>query len=281
MNEIIMDLKGKIIFNQEEIDELRELIRKRIRADRSGQKKIRDRMRKIGFYGSHDFGITDLQPRDLESLIESGRIKVLRRKSSSSGSRSGVSQGPKRPERPLISNSDPPVDPLSGYISFDPEKDPPTRIPDSPGNYIVCLRKGARLPDIGIECHMKVFQGYQVIYTGISQKSIRKRDHRQHFTGNNAGSSTLRKSLGSMFGFKKVPRDKDPNTGKTKFSESDERKLSEWMKSNLIMYVRSYQNPKELEEELITSLHPPLNLSKNNSGVNVEFRAKISQLRVS
>ena len=94
MNEIIMDLKGKNIFSQEEIDELRELIRKRIRADRSGQKKIRDRMRKIGFYGSHDFGITDLQPRDLESLIESGRIKVLRRKSSSSGSRSGVPQGP-------------------------------------------------------------------------------------------------------------------------------------------------------------------------------------------
>ena len=44
---------------------------------------------------------------------------------------------------------------------------------------------------------------------GISTVSIRKRDYQQHFIGNNAGKSTLRKSLGSLMGFPKIPRDKN------------------------------------------------------------------------
>ncbi|MDR1699272.1 MAG: hypothetical protein LBR75_05575 [Prevotellaceae bacterium] len=49
----------------------------RNQTESSEQKAIRDKMRAIGFYGGDDWGIYDLQVRDLENLIESGRIKVL------------------------------------------------------------------------------------------------------------------------------------------------------------------------------------------------------------
>ncbi|MFT4682379.1 MAG: hypothetical protein ACI9YU_002241 [Flavobacteriales bacterium] len=70
-------MKGKNVFTKSEVEELRGLIKKRINADRTLQKSIRAKMRKLKFYGQDDFGIVDLQPRDFEMLITSGRIKVL------------------------------------------------------------------------------------------------------------------------------------------------------------------------------------------------------------
>lgn len=104
---------------------------------------------------------------------------------------------------------------LSEFEMFDPKKDKPTSLPDAPGNYILVLKKDSKLPDT--EPEIKTFEYddggiYGVVYTGISKKSIRGR-YRQHFTGNNAGRSTLRKTLGSMMRMKKVPRDvKIPKT---------------------------------------------------------------------
>ena len=82
---------------------------------------------------------------------------------------------------------------------FDPLRDTEMSLPDSPGNYIVVLRNSSILPEIGAKPVMKNLEidgrQFDVIYTGISSKSLRKRDYGQHFTGNNAGRSTLRKSL--------------------------------------------------------------------------------------
>ena len=228
-------------------------------------------MRKLGFYGSDDFGITDMQPIDFERLISTGRIKI-------------TEQAVKTPLglESFIGNHPQPVNTENGIenvVLFDPNKHISNDIPDAPGNYVVCLKKGLKMPEIGIKCEMKTFQGLQVIYTGIAGKSLRKRDYRQHFTGNNAGDSTLRKSLGSIFGYFKIPRDKDPSTGKTKFKESDEIQLSQWMKSNLVLFFVENPNPGALEDELINDLNPPLNLARNKNFVNREFRGKLSEFR--
>ena len=151
-------------------------------------------------------------------------------------------------------------------------------IPNYPGNYIVCLKKGCGLPKNREVYQINKFNGYEVIYTGIAGKSLRNRDYKQHFTGN-AGSSTLRKSLGSLFGYFKIPRDKDPGNGKTKFIDRDEIKLSEWMQENLVLYFKKNPLPKKLEDELIKKFNPPLNLSKNKNQINTEFRKNLSELR--
>ena len=152
-------------------------------------------------------------------------------------------------------------------------------IPNAPGNYIICLNANSYLPEIGLTCETNIFNKLVVIYTGIASRSLRTRDYRQHFCGNNAGRSTLRKSIGAMLKYKQIPRDKDPNTGKTKFSESDEIKLSEWMKKNLILFYHQNDCPDSYEEFLIAKLNPPLNLDKNKSIVNQTFRKELSRLR--
>ncbi|SHF53611.1 hypothetical protein SAMN02745131_02924 [Flavisolibacter ginsengisoli DSM 18119] len=70
-------MKGKNVFTSSEITELKQLIHLRTKSEPSAQKAIRDKMRKIGFYGKDDWGITDMKPSDLDSLVASGRIKVI------------------------------------------------------------------------------------------------------------------------------------------------------------------------------------------------------------
>ena len=62
-------MKGKNAFTEQEIEALRELIRQRVKADSSKQKRIRDKMRAIGFYGRDDFGIVDMTESDLDMLL--------------------------------------------------------------------------------------------------------------------------------------------------------------------------------------------------------------------
>lgn len=177
---------------------------------------------------------------------------------------------------------------MKNFKLFDPMRDKDLVLPDIPGNYLVVLRESSQLPQIQIvpELHSINYEDkhYQIIYTGISTKSIRKRDYKQHFTGNNAGKSTLRKSLGSLMGFSKIPRDKNnPDNGKTKFNESDEEILSQWMKENLLLFYNVEFTTKEqiedFEEKLINEYNPPLNILGNNNLINKEYRALLKNLR--
>jgi len=162
---------------------------------------------------------------------------------------------------------------------FDPAINSETIIPDQSGNYLLCLKPNADLPTISITPTLTSFDGLKVIYTGIASKSLRKRDYSQHFTGNNAGRSTLRKSLGVLFGYKQIPRDKDTSNGKTKFGQVDEEKLTEWMSDNLIMFFLPTTEFESVEMKLINHFNPPLNLQGNHNYINADFRKMLSTLR--
>lgn len=70
-------MKGKDKFTSAEILELRELIAERQNASRNYQKQLRNRMRKIGFFGRDDWGIIDCTLEDLDELIDTERIKII------------------------------------------------------------------------------------------------------------------------------------------------------------------------------------------------------------
>ena len=170
---------------------------------------------------------------------------------------------------------------LNDFISFDPSRDRPQEIPTGAGNYIVLLRDGRSLPDTGFPVQMARFQGKDVIYTGVAGPSsgLRRRITWAHL-GNNAGRSTLRLSIGVLLGFKPIPRDaKKPWNGHVRFCAEDEASLTEWMKENLLFYFFPNDGYEALENELIATLNPPLNLSKNFNPVNCEIRAHVSELR--
>lgn len=173
------------------------------------------------------------------------------------------------------------------FIFFDPMKDCCSTLPNIPGNYLIVLRPSSQLPQSGITPELRTVEyeniKYEVIYTGISNAGIRDRDYKQHFAGNNAGKSTLRKSLGCLMGFTKISRDKNKSRNKkTKFNKEDEEALSVWMKENLLLLYCTGNSTEEIdkwEQELINLYNPPLNLLHNKNIVNKEYRANLKKLR--
>jgi hypothetical protein len=98
-------MKGKAEFTSAEIATLEQLIRLRIKTPSSGQKAIRNKMRKIGFFGHDDWEITDMQVSDLHRLITSGRITVVNGDNDTTPSPKAFSTKPDMPaEKPAISN---------------------------------------------------------------------------------------------------------------------------------------------------------------------------------
>ncbi len=167
--------------------------------------------------------------------------------------------------------------------TFIPTKDTPDKLPDTAGAYLICAKSIDVLPVKMNKLEYSYVNELPVVYVGIAGrptsrvKSIRKRDYRNHFNGK-ARTSTLRKSLGVLFGFQKEYESKE-NKLKYKFIDEHEERLSKWMKDNLIMYFVTNDNPMEFEIYLINTYEPPLNLKDNNSEKNRDFRENLSHLR--
>ncbi len=179
------------------------------------------------------------------------------------------------------------IRPLTARLAtnrFDPLVDDGSRFPNKPGIYSICLRDAADPPPHCGQVTFTNFKRLRVLYVGIAgtegtkRASLRARAYFNHF-GGNAGGSTVRKSLGVLFGYKQIPRDRDPTTGKTKFSARDESALSNWMRTSLVVFFAQQSRPWEFEDALIARFNPPLNLDKNANPVNAGFRASLSALR--
>lgn len=168
---------------------------------------------------------------------------------------------------------------LNDFTLFNPLVNNSKDLPLSPGNYIVTIRDISELPTRGCEVVTPLFRGNNLIYTGITGKTLRNRIWNQHL-GNNAGRSTLRLTLGCLLGYEPVPRDKrNPDNGIVRFCPADEEKLRVWMKNYFLFYYLPNDSRESMEEELIRMFNPPLNLMKNINPVNSEYRSVIKTLR--
>lgn len=117
---------------------------------------------------------------------------------------------------------------------------------------------------------------HQIIYIGKTESSQEKRDSKTHFTTGKTGSSTVRKSIGSILcaqkNLKPIPRnDNDYAKGRFshfKFDNASELKITAWMKKNMALSFYEYPESKErinkLETELIKQLKPILNIDYKN-----------------
>ena len=275
-------MKGKNQFSEFEFEQLKRLTSEKVKASPDKQKGIRNKIRNLGFYYS-DFNSQKIgyDLNDLQQLINSGKIKIIGQNKLPKPKVESIKRTQTQKTETKLNDYENLSQILSKFSAnrFDPILDHESKIDNSSGNYIICKRKNVDLPKNITGIEFKLFDNLEVIYTGIAGKSLKTRDFRQHFKGNNAGRSTLRKSLGVLFGYKLIPRDKDPNTGKTKFCVEDEIKLSDWMQKNLIMYFLPNSEFNNLEDKLIEHFNPPLNLSKNRNLVNLDFRKKLSELR--
>ena len=259
-------MKGKNIFTIKEIELLKKYIQERNKADSSTQKGIRNKMRKIGFYGRDNYGIVDCQVSDLESLIRTGKIKVIESK-------------------PLLAK-EPLVTPRSASTPIDAKPMATTRevvkgqaveksllqgdfisvgalsgdmVPDVPGLYCIKLRKGVHLP----AKYGKVRED-GVIYIGKAD-NLRERlweeelSHKKpatFFRGIGAILDYL-PPKGSLIGY--------ANQNNYEFSPEDTNAIIKWMKLSLL--VNWIQLTPSLildtEKELIVKYAPMMNTTHN------------------
>lgn len=129
---------------------------------------------------------------------------------------------------------------------------------------------------------------HQIIYIGKTESSQEARDAKTHFTTGKTGSSTVRKSIGSLLcsiqNLKPIPRNNtDYQKGRFshfKFDKSSEEIITDWMKNNLALSFYEFPNSKkeieDLETEIIDQLVPILNISKNPKN---PFKDILQQLR--
>lgn len=129
---------------------------------------------------------------------------------------------------------------------------------------------------------------HQIIYIGKTESSQEKRDAKTHFTTGKTGSSTVRKSIGSILcvkeNLKPIPRNETDYNKKRfshfKFDNLSEIKITNWMENNLALsfyaYPRTKQEIEDLETKLIYEVVPILNISKNPKN---SFKDTLQRLR--
>jgi hypothetical protein len=129
---------------------------------------------------------------------------------------------------------------------------------------------------------------YEIIYIGKTESSQLSRDARTHFTSGKTGSSTVRKSIGSLLysteKLNPIPRNeidyKKGRFSQFKFDEQSEEKITQWMKNNLAIsfyeFPKSKQDIDDLETDIIMNLTPILNIEKNPRNI---YRNQLKNLR--
>ena len=251
-------MKGKNIFTQSEIERLKELIRRRtMSTSKSEKKKLRDAMRKIGFYGRDDFGITDCQVTDLERLISDGRIKVI---GNNLISKSEYISNTIEPTKEKIATDFATVEKelIKGYFQSVSSLSADA-IPNESGIYCIKLRESSTLPS-----KFGKIREDKIIYIGIASKSLRERLWEEEL--NHKRAATFFRSIGAMLDC--LPPKGSLYGKKTrnyKFSLEDTDKIQKWMKQSLRVNFIKVENSEidNIEDSLIKKYTPLVNISKN------------------
>lgn len=265
-------MQGKNQFTQAEIDHLRELIRQRVKADRSKQSGIRRKMRSIGFYGRDDFGITDLQESDLDRLIRDKRITVI-------GSLATPEKRIQNPQTSVFGNAKSdavvPMDSqeIEGKLvraTFIPVYElNADKVPATPGIYCIKLRKGVPLP-----AKFGKAREDGIIYIGQASKSLKERLWEEEL--NHKRPATFFRSIGAMLGYlpPKGSLAGKRNTSNYKFSEEDTESIRKWMRQSLLVNFIALEPAMidDTEIALIKKYCPLANL-KHNPVRNDELKA--------
>ena len=252
-------MKGKNIFTEKEIDELKRLITLRANStSKSEQKKLRDKMRKIGFYGRDDWGINDCQIADLERLIYEGRIKVIGNNLISKSEYISNTVEPAKEkiatdfvsvEEELIKGDFKSVSSLSSDA-----------IPNEAGIYCIKLRERFTLPSKFVKIRED-----RIIYIGKASTSLRKRLWEEEL--NHKRAATFFRSIGAMLDYlpPKGSLVGKKNNRNYKFSKEDTDAIKKWMRYSLrVNYIILEQSKiEEFEDSLIRKYIPLVNLDKN------------------
>ncbi|NDP21848.1 MAG: hypothetical protein GZ091_12325 [Paludibacter sp.] len=255
-------MQGKDIFAASEIEILRLLIKKYSQANTaSDQKEVRKKLRKIGFYVS-DFGIQNITSQDFESLIKTGKIRVL------GGLFTHASQPVKNQiEKPIpvfenTTKSDNHLEEELIQGSFKKVGIIDNLVPDQAGFYCIRLANGSNLPE-RYQIHLKN-RKHRIIYIGKAEgQSLKKRFLGQELRAR--GHGTFFRSIGAVLGL--LPEKGSLLIAKNKnnytFKPVDESKIITWINQNLEVNWVVFSGDFSVERDWIQKYSPLLNDTHN------------------
>jgi hypothetical protein len=162
---------------------------------------------------------------------------------------------------------------------FDPLVDTADSLPKGPGNYIMCLRPDAILPSAAGTPTFVLYNGLRVLYTGATSTNLRSSIYLAHFCGTSSVTSSVRRSIGVMMGYKRVPVVGNTIGTLTIFGMQNEVSVAEWMRQNVCVYWIYTHHCGQVDALLLAHFNAPLNLKHNRNAINAPFREALEQMR--
>ena len=140
------------------------------------------------------------------------------------------------------------------YSKYDPQINTNDEIVMQPGVYVICKRHDASVLELRIEETREFMPGYQVLYVGKTNASLRQRIINQHFHGSGR-NSTLRRTIGNLMGYEHflLPG------GRYRFITEHEQALTLYMATRFIAFYSPTEQTEHYEHMLIMRYSPPLN----------------------
>lgn len=254
-------MERKSQFTSSELEKLRLLVKKFSQANAADERKsYRVKMRNIGFHVS-DFKIQNITPQIFESLLKSGKIKVID---------SLFSQPIKVKSKPLATTSDTELTNESSTTLFEKlingtfkkAGDIDHKVPDETGFYCIRLAKGSKL-NARYHNHL-IKRKHAIIYIGKAEnQSLKKRFLGQELRAK--GHGTFFRSIGAVLGF--LPEKGSLLVAKNKnnytFTTAEEKKIIAWINEHLEVNWITYKGDFSMEKEWIASCCPLLNDTHN------------------
>ena len=169
-----------------------------------------------------------------------------------------------------------------GFTAIDLAETVSFLIPKASGNYIWAIKDSCNFPQpkgvVAPVFNRIKIQGktYRVMYTGQAT-NLYRRLRNNHLNGKIA-NSTLRRTLATIFGFS-FERYVSGKTPKVRISPQEEAFLSRWLRDNCVFLFNTYKDIDGMEERLIFSLDPPLNIDKNPNINNGTYVSQVTNNR--
>jgi hypothetical protein len=248
----------KTIFTKDEYEELKELISLKVLSDRNEQKKIRDRIRKIGFHFQDFSTKKGYTVTDIECLEKTGKIRISENLSINSLSVIKKQTAYTSSTKNTVLNNDPFEKGL--FLNFE-QLD--TTILQNTGLYCIKIKSKSYLPDRYKRILDK--QNHNIIYIGKAQgQSLRNRLNQEIY---HTSPGTFFRSIGAVLGFTPIPGHLIGKSNKKnyKFSKEDTKKITDWLLKNTefnICEADDFSNEKQLIEKYCPILNDTYNPKK-------------------
>lgn len=265
-------MKGKKQFTQKEEDQIILLIREKLCSSTTEQKRIRHKIRKLGFYFSDFSDKKGYNVDDFRDLVASGMISVTGNQAENQSDKPDIvptfkklprkftnnPTGLKQIENELILNN-----------SFIRAGDIDNKVPNSTGFYCIRLVSDSKLPK---EYHSILNQReHRIIYIGKAEgQSLSKRFLNQELRS--IGHGTFFRSIGAVLGYRPPKGSLRLNQKNYRFAKDDITEIIDWINENLEVNWIEYSGSFGIEEQVIQKYKPLLNIKHNPSKLSILSR---------